>query len=521
MLRRIGWLLAIFVVALVVGVPCLAQQAGGVFRWAVTNEPPNLDMTVTSASPVMQISNHIFETLLTFDDAWKPQLMLLDSYEKTPDGLRFVLHLRTGILFHNGKEMQAEDVVASLNRWLLAGQRGIPVAPLVDAVNALDKYTVELVFNKVYAPLENMLAYPIGGCIIIPKEIADAAGKNPLSDAQYIGTGPYRFVEWQPGRLIRLARFDGYKTRSEEPCGYSGRRTAYFDEIVFYPVADPLTRVAGVKAGDYDFAEQVPSDLIDTLQHDSTVRIYKMTPPESLYMMFNTRGGALTNELLRQALLAALDDDAIIMAAYGPVGEKDGAIAGYIPGMAWYTDAGLERYDQGDPAKARALAQAAGYKGETIRFMTTTERPAFYNAAVVIKDQWVRAGFNVDLQVYTWATVVQRRADDKLWEVFITSGGPKPDIAITDQMTPTYPGWWTTDARTNLAALINTETNSARRYALWEEYQTLWYYQAPSVMLGVSYLYAVASPRVKGLDDPPSHPLFYWAHMWNVWMENK
>jgi len=515
-LQALGLLVLLTVL---VGVASYGQHYGGTLRWAVANECISLDMMIISSQPVMQIGQHIYETLFAFDETWAPHPYLVESYQKSIDGLTIVMGLRQGVLFHNGKEMTADDVVASLNRWLLVGQRGIPVAPLVTSVEKLDAYTVKMVFNKPYAPLENMLAYPIGGPIIIPQEVCEAAGKNQLTDDQVIGTGPYKLAEWQKGRFVRLVRFDDYKARSEEPRAATGKRTAYIDEIIYYTVPDAMTRVAGVQAGDYDYTEAGPPDLYDSLSTDARVRTYAATPPEALYIMFNTKAGLLANETLRQALLTALDLDAVIAAAYGSLGQTNCAIAGYVPGMAWYTSAGNEMYDQGNVAKAQGLAAAAGYNGEPIRFMSTTTHSMLYNASLVVADQWTQAGFNIDFQIYDWATVTQRRADPANWEVFITSGGPKPDPALSDQMTPTYPSWWSTPARNTLAELVNTEVDPARRYSLWEMYQTLFYYQAPSAMLGVGFRYSVASPRLANLDNSPSHPHAYWPYMYNVWFE--
>ena len=89
-----------------------------------------------------------------------------------------------------------------------------------------------------------------------------AAGKEPIAPENYIGTGPYKFNEWQPNRHVELVRFDDYSLArwcGGRICRCNG--TAEFDSLRFIPVPDVGTRVSGLKAGDYDYAESIPGDL--------------------------------------------------------------------------------------------------------------------------------------------------------------------------------------------------------------------------------------------------------------------
>ncbi len=92
----------------------------------------------------------------------------------------------------------------------------------------------------------------------------DAAGDGQIKE--FIGTGPYRFVEHKPDRHISLARFKDYAARSEPPDGYGGKRPAYFDEILFIPVPDVAVRLAGVETGEYHFGQQIKQDQYDGIK---------------------------------------------------------------------------------------------------------------------------------------------------------------------------------------------------------------------------------------------------------------
>ena len=81
---------------------------------------------------------------------------------------------------------------------------------------------------------------------------------------QYIGTGPYRLVEWQRDAAMRFERFDDYKSSSEDgPKGYGGTKYAYADAIEFIPVPDEAARVAGLQAGDYHLGLDIGNDQYD------------------------------------------------------------------------------------------------------------------------------------------------------------------------------------------------------------------------------------------------------------------
>ncbi len=124
-------------------------SAGGMFREATIGEPPPLDVMLTTADVASTIGAHIFETLYAFDSAGMPQPMLADSDRLEDGGKTIVITLRQGVMFHNGKEMTADDVVASMKRWGEFGARGKLLMGDATSVEATGKYEVTL---KLSAP---------------------------------------------------------------------------------------------------------------------------------------------------------------------------------------------------------------------------------------------------------------------------------------------------------------------------------------------------------------------------------
>ena len=129
-------------------------------------------------------------------------------------------------------------------------------------MEAKDPYTVvDLPQGAVGRRCSTGSAGPNNGAVIYPKEVIDAAGDGQIKE--FIGTGPYRFVEHRPDRHIKLARFKDYAARSDAPDGFGGKRTAYLDEILFIPVPDVAVRLAGVETGEYHYGQQIKQDQYD------------------------------------------------------------------------------------------------------------------------------------------------------------------------------------------------------------------------------------------------------------------
>jgi peptide/nickel transport system substrate-binding protein len=484
-------------------------RRGGTLRIANVGEPPTLDYSATTVGVTSNISMAIFETPFAFDASWTPKPMLVESHAVSQNGLTHTFKLRRGVLFHNGKEMTAEDVAASLTRWGKVGSRGVVVFRHVEAVSAPDKYTVVMNLKEPFAPLLAFLALPSSAAAIMPKEIAEAAPNGPVTE--YVGTGPYRFVEWLPNRHVKLARWDKYAGRSEAPSLYAGRREALADEVIFYPVGNVATRIAGVQSGDYDLADDIAQDLYAQLKGDARVVPEVHTPGTWLVFFFNKKAGSLANVKLRQAVMASLSMQPILQVTFGNPDLFQLTPSMYPKGTSWFSEVGAPYYNLGSAERAKQLAAEAGYKGEPIRWLTTQQYPWMYKSSTVAADQMRKAGFNVDQQVYEWAGVVERRAKPTEWEMFTTGHGFVPDPALVDVFSPTYPGWWESPAKNQLLQDFNRALDLRTRQQIWQKLQELVFTEGGWAKAGDFYLVRLRSKAVEGYV-----PVGIGMIVWNV-----
>ncbi|HEY7202977.1 MAG TPA: ABC transporter substrate-binding protein [Methylomirabilota bacterium] len=515
MTRRVLVLLSLTLVAAVSLTPfAVAQEtprAGGVLKAAMIGEPPTLDLHWTTAVITQEITFHIYEGLFTYDASFVPTPMLAESYVMAPDGRRYTITLRRGVRFHTGKEMTSADVVASLTRWGKVATNGKAVWRAVEAVEAKDPYTVVIHLKEPSGSLLYALASPNNGASIHPKEVIAAAGDGQIKE--FIGTGPYRFVEHRPDRHIKVARFKEYAARAEAPNGYGGRRTAYLDEILFIPVPDVAVRLAGVETAEYHWASSINQDKYEGIKSRGDIVAAPVKPYGWITAVPNHKQGVMANKKVRQAFQAVLDMEPIMAAG---IGNKEfyrmsGAL--FFPEQtAFHSTTGVTGYNLKSKDRARALLKETGYTGQPVRWVTTKEYEWMYNTAVVAKQQMEEVGFVVDLQVVDWATLVQRRNKPELFDLFSTGFTFNPDPALASALQCNWPGWWCHEEKDRLMAEMARETDPKKRRALIERVQAVFYEDVGRIKFGDYYPLQAMRKDLRGFRPGP------FLYFWNAWL---
>jgi peptide/nickel transport system substrate-binding protein len=499
--------------------PALAQDAetpieGGTLRVAVAGEPPSLDIHQTTAGIVSLITWVMYEPLFTYDDGFQIIPMLAESHEVSEDGLVNTIRLRQGVQFHNGQEMTAPDVVASIERWGSFSGHGGALLAATESVNEVDEYTIEYHMTQPFGSFVATLAENYQGCAIYPKSVIDETGDEPLQSG-FIGTGPYQLAEWLPDQHIRFERFDGYSALPGEPIGHGGHKQQYLDEILFIPVPDEAARVAGLQAGDYHYLSTVGTDQFEVLSGDEDLVVEQLPPNDIDVIVLNWRAPLTGDVKIREAFQAAISSEPILQAAHSE------GFYRIDPGVmlqetAWSSTVGEERYNMGDPERARQLLEEAGYDGTPLRFMSTQEYQYLYNIGLVAVQQLEQAGFTVEFETFDWATVVERRANPDLWDAFPTSYPFSPDpTQLSLLQLCEWPGWWCSDDTAAHFDDLRSETDFDARYASWEAIQSNFYTEIPMIKVGDFNSIAALSNQVGGFT--PNTQLA--VPMWNWWLK--
>lgn len=494
--------------------PNAGPRKGGVLKVALNSSPPTLDYQTTTAGLTKKVAWHIFETLYTLDKDYKVVPMLAEGMPQiSQDGKIWTIKLRQNVPFHNGQTMKADDVLASLTRWGQIAPTGRALFGAVESLSKKDDYTVEFKLKRPYGLLLEALANPDQAAAIMPEAIAKGAGKDPVKE--FIGTGPYKFVEWKPDQYIRVVRFDNYAARSEEASGLGGKKVAYLDQIDFIPVKDESVRTDGVTTGEYHVADIVPADSYERLKDNKSLQLVVEKPFRWIGGVFNTTKPPFDNVKTRQAALAAVNDSEVLAAAIGPqpFWRLDPGIS-FIE-TPYYNQAAKELYNQQNLDKARQLLKESGYNGQTVVLLATKDYPYMYKTALVTKANLEAIGMKVDLQVFDWATVTSRRADKTKWDMFFTGFLFTVDPTGIPFMNAkgTWPGWYKSDAMAALTEEFQAKTGLQERKAVAEKMQKLFYEEVPVVKYGDAFEFVVLNQAVKGYRNMID------ITFWNTWLE--
>jgi peptide/nickel transport system substrate-binding protein len=483
-------------------------KKGGTLKVGFWSEPGVLDPVFTTRYQTLDVVCNFFEGLFADSAKYSPKPMLAASYETSKDGKLVTIGLRKGVTFHNGKEMTAADVLASLRRWQEIGANGSVVAKRIDEIKAKDRQTITVAFNKATGLFPTFLSLP--DATIVPEDVANAAGKQAMKEL--IGTGPFKFVEHLPDRHIRAVRYENYAARTDEPDGMAGRKTAYFDEVQWLIANEAAVRADGLTTGEYDFAGILSWTSYERLKADPKLAVHLTKPYEWLAIHLNKKQGMFTNLKMRRAIQKIVSLEPANRAAF-----RSPEFYRLDPGItsretALYSEVGKELFNRPNLDEARGLLKEAGYKGEPVVWMTNKESQANYDLALTFKGQLEAAGMAVDLQVMDTPTLRARREKPELWNAFITGHPAQLHPVMHVFLNPRWPGWWESEKKDRLVDAILSETDPKKAYALVEDLQRLVYEEVALVKTGEYFILHGARKELKGYASM-LRPFFF-----NVWL---
>lgn len=397
---------------------------------AFNAQPPTMDPLTTTAHATRIFARVIFEPLIDLDAEGEVQPVLAESFDVSEDGHTLTFQLREGLTFHDGSDVTAEDVLASLERWVelsVIGSTYFAEAEIASPEEGV--VTIELPEPMYVAP--QLLADPGQMPHIMPAEIVEAAGEGEVEE--HIGTGPYTYGDWQADQYLRVDRFEEYQSPEGEPSGMAGEKTAYYEEINFHFVGDDTTRMTGLQTGEYDMATPIPWDNIEQMEGDGNVDVI---PGESglPFGLLNKAEGPTADEDIRRAIIAALDTEAILLSAYGTDEWFSQNTAMMPEDSDWYVPVEGEDddfYQNQDLDAAADYLEAAGYDGEEIRIVSSPEHADRYDTAVVLQQQLEEAGMNAELITADWSTVLDTMEDPSGFEIAISGLNNWPVVPST------------------------------------------------------------------------------------------
>ena len=338
----------------------------------------SLDPALFEDAFMQSVGWQLRNCLVEIDAKGTPIPELAQSWESTPDASKWIFKLRKSVEFHNGKTLDAEDVVFSINHHRgkdsKSAAKGI-VDPIKD-VKADGKNRVVFTLKGGNADFPYIMSdYHL---TIFPAGTKDIA-KNG------IGTGGYKLVSFEPGVRALTQRNPNYWKK--------GR--AHFDEVETIGIADTSARTNALKTGQIDFMNRCDLKTVHLLKRIPGIKIIRVTGTRHYTMPMRTDLKPFDNNDVRLALKYAIDREQmlkLILRGYGSVG-NDHPIA---PSQRYHASELPQRMF--DPDKAKFHMKKAGLAGQSFKLHTSDA--AFggaVDAAVLYKEHAAKAGIDIEV----------------------------------------------------------------------------------------------------------------------------
>jgi peptide/nickel transport system substrate-binding protein len=471
-----------------------AAATGGMLTIGISSDIKTLDPHRSSLDVFRHtIRSTIFEALVFVNPATlRPEPSLAASWETSSDGVAVTFKLKPGVKWHDGSPFTADDVAFSIRR-VKDPAIGSPLAPQVTQVASAEAVDPLIVRLTLTAPTPGLLANLAAVQIVGEHTVGQI-------DTKPIGTGPFRFAMWAPGDHIRVEKFDGYHV--------SGR--PHLDAIDWKIVPDSQTRLAGLQDGSLQLVALAEGKDVKQVQGMDEVQVIT-TKPYILYENFNinTQRVPFNDKRVRQALAYAFDRDAYTKTVW--FGLARPTINPVPPEMPAYLPDSASQY-KFDLGKSEALLKEAGFSKENPLKMEILSIIGFESLkamALLLQDNLNRLGHKVTV----------RELEATVWfDRFVT----KPDYDITADNFNTVPedpagmfsspnfapgsnvNLWKPPGYAELVTKAATETDPAKRVALYQDLQRLFLDEMPQITVDHLPLFFLGSKSVAGLVIGPS-----------------
>jgi peptide/nickel transport system substrate-binding protein len=502
-----------------------AAHAEVVLRAVMHSDLKIVDPIWTTAYITRNHGYMIYDTLLATDARGEVRPQMLEKYDVSSDKLSYTMTLRDGLLWHDGRPVTSEDCVASIKRWAAKDTMGQKMMSFVKELTVVNPKTFKIVLKEPTGLVIPALGKPSSNVpFMMPKRVADTDPSTQISE--FVGSGPFVFrrEEWKPGDKAVYVKFAQYKPRSGPPSGLAGGKVVNVDRVEWRAISDHQTAVNALLAGELDYIETPPHDLLPVLKADSHVKIVDIAPLGYQYTFrYNTLHKPFDNAKIRQAVMWAFNQEDFLRAVIGDKTYYKVCPSLFPCGTPFESKKGMDGglLVESNVNKARALLKDAGYDGTPVVLMHSTDLVVLTNLAPVAKSLMEKVGFKVDMQSMDWQTLVARRAKKDPpgaggWNAFLTAWvaadilNPVATGFLNASCEKAMFGWPCDQEMEKLRDDFARETNPARQKAIAEAVQVRLTQYPTHIPLGQYYSPSALRKNVEGA-LPAAAPVF-----WNI-----
>ena len=337
-----------------------APRRGGILKAAFSADPAGFDPVRGPSGMSHVVIEQVYSTLMALDPDAKPYPELAESYKVADDGLTYTFNLRKGVKFHNGDELTADDVKFSFDR-LRAPKSGYSYGAQVETIKSVDvvnRYAVRFQLAKRTGPFLIYMAFP--GSSIVPRKLVQSG--HDLN-AKPVGTGPFKFVSYEPRNAIKFQRNPDYFEKGKP----------YFDAMEYRIISDITALTNALLSGVVNFSNEIPPKDFAKIKANPDLVGQTLEGSRYNWLLANNSKKPFDNPKIRQAVSFAIDRKALVEGAF--FGLATPILHGVVPKWNWgYVETRFVP-PTGDPEKAKVLLAEAGYPNG---FETTMTLPSSF-----------------------------------------------------------------------------------------------------------------------------------------------
>ncbi len=406
--------------------PAQAQQK--VLKFIPQADLRILDPIATTAYITRNHGYMVYDTLFAMDEKFQVKPQMVDKFEIAKDHLTYTFTLRDGLKFHDGAPVRSADCIASIDRWAKRDALGQKLAEATESWSAVNDKTFRLKLKKAFPLALEALAKPSSNVpFIMPERIAKTDAFKNIEDPT--GSGPFKMVkaEWVPGNKVVYVKNTDYVPRKEPASWASGGKVAKVDRVEWIYIPDSATAAAALNAGEADWWEQMPPDLIPLLSKNKDITVKNIDPLGSMGMIrFNFLHPPFNNPKMRQALLYAVNQQDYVIGIAGDPKNGHPCYSYYTCGTPLASETSAEPLKGArNLDKARQLIKESGYNNEKIVIIDATDQPIVHAQSLLTLDMLKKLGLNAEVQAGDWGTLITRRAvkepvEKGGWSIFHT-----------------------------------------------------------------------------------------------------
>ncbi|MFT4012836.1 MAG: ABC transporter substrate-binding protein [Paracoccus sp. (in: a-proteobacteria)] len=394
---------------------------------------------------------------------------------------KWIIRLRQGITFHDGRPVTADDLIFTLNNAIKSpGSTNATLLNAVDpaGIKKLDDRSVQLDLKRP----DSMLDLALWRLFIIPQ---DFNKENP------IGTGPFKFKSFTPGSRSEFVRNENY-WKAGQP---------YLDSLVTLSIQDPSAQVNGLLAGQADIVTRLDTRLLALVERRPDFHVSEYTSGATLQINMNTAIAPLGDLRVRQALKMLMDREGIVKQAFS--GHATAGNDMFAP-LDPYRDNSIKPLDH-DPDKALAMLKEADALGAEFIIDTNNGFPNQVNLANVIGQQWKAHGLNVTVRNLDEATFYGPEYKTRQLSSSYWPGHTISSLVLLTRLpdSPFNATGWVDEDFTRIFEAARAEASREKRQELMSELQRIEVERGPVLVPVNPKAVDAFSPHTAGMTEQP------------------